>query len=369
MTGEEYVRILREGVQVWNTWRESRPYIKPDFSGSDLRKLKFIGANLRGARFHMVNLKKVNLSNANLRGAFLSESNLVRANLTGADLRGARLYSAKLHLAKLSKADLRGAYLKDADLSGACLREANLRQANLSGANLEHTDFRDADLRKACLTRAILVETDFEDANLADCTAYGLSAWGLKLKGAKQTGIRITPPGKPAVTVDNLEVAQLIYLILNNNAIRDVIDTITSKMVLILGRFTYERMVVLNAILKEVRQRNYVPVLFNFEKPSSRDITETVMTLAQMSRFVIADITEARSIPQELMAIVPHLPSVPIQPILIASEKEYGMFEHFKRYPWVLETYFYTSVEELITSIERKVINPAEAKANALRKQ
>ena len=369
MTNEEHLRILRTGVQAWNVWRESRPYIKPDFSGADLRKLNFSGANLRGARFHMVNLKKANLSNANLRGALLSESNLVRANLTGADLRGARLYSAKLHLAKLCAADLRGAYLKDADLSEACLREANLRQANLSGANLEHTDFRNADLRKVCLTRAILIETDFEDANLADCTAYGLSAWGLKLKGAKQTDIKITPPGKPTITVDNLEVAQLIYLILNNDKIRDVIDTITSKVVLILGRFTSERMAVLNALREEVRQRNYLPVLFNFEKPSSRDITETVMTLAQMSRFVIADITDARSIPHELMSIVPHLPSVPIQPILIASDKEYGMFEHFKRYPWVLETYFYTNVEELITSIERKVINPAEAKARALREK
>lgn len=369
MTSEEYIKVLGNGIQAWNTWRERHQDIKPDFSGLDLRELKFIGANLRGARFNGANLKRVNLSAANLRGAVLSESNLVRVNLSGADLRGARLYSAKLHLAKLSTADLRGAYLKDADLSEACLREANLRQANLSGANLELAEFRNADLSKACLTKAILIETDFEDADLTGCTAYGLSAWGLKLKGAKQTGIRITPPGEPAITVDNLEVAQLIYLILNSSKIRDVIDNVTSKMVLILGRFTHERMIVLNAILQEVRKRNYVPVLFNFEKPSSRDMTETVMTLAQLSRFVIADITDARSIPHELMSIVPNIPSVPIQPILISSDKEYGMFEHFERYPWVLETYYYANADELIASIEQRVIEPAEAKARVLRKQ
>jgi hypothetical protein len=27
--------------------------------------------------------------------------------------------------------------------------------------------------------------------------------------------------------------------------------------------------------------------------------------------------------------------------LLAASDREYGMFEHFKRYPWVLDTYIY----------------------------
>jgi hypothetical protein len=46
----------------------------------------------------------------------------------------------------------------------------------------------------------------------------------------------ITGAGEHAVTVDNIEVAQFIYLMLHNQKIRDVIDTITSKAVLILHR-------------------------------------------------------------------------------------------------------------------------------------
>jgi hypothetical protein len=45
-------------------------------------------------------------------------------------------------------------------------------------------------------------------------------------KGTKQQGLIITPFDEPTVTVDNIEVAQFVYLLLRNEKIRDVIDTI-----------------------------------------------------------------------------------------------------------------------------------------------
>ena len=73
-------------------------------------------------------------------------------------------------------------------------------------------------------------------------------------------------------------------------------------------------------------------------------------------------------IPQELAAIVPDLPSVPVQPLLLEGSVEYGMFEHFRRYPWVLETYTYPSSERLIASLAERVIGPAESYAQSVRK-
>ena len=118
----------------------------------------------------------------------------------------------------------------------------------------------------------------------------------------------ITPENEPEITVDNIEVAQFIYLLLHNQKIRDVIDTITSKAVLILGRFTDERKAVLDALREELRKRDYLPILFDFDVPATRDITETVSLLARMARFIIADLTDPSSIPKELEAIVPALP-------------------------------------------------------------
>nr|WAH99974.1 MAG: hypothetical protein OI720_00080 [Candidatus Methanoperedens sp.] len=188
----------------------------------------------------------------------------------------------------------------------------------------------------------------------------------MELKGAIQSDLIITPDNEPIITVDNLEVAQFIYLLINNEKLRDVIDTITSKVVLILGRFTPEREVVLYALKEELRKRNYLPILFKFEKPNSRNTTETITLLARMARFVIADITDAKSIAQELGAIVPHIPSVPVQPLLEYSQNEYGMFESMRDYHWVLETYYYKSISEVLASINEKVISPAEAKVREI---
>jgi hypothetical protein len=152
-------------------------------------------------------------------------------------------------------------------------------------------------------------------------------------------------------------------LLLTNAEIREVIETITSKVVLILGRFTPERKAVLDALRGELRKRNYSPVLFDFAGSGNRDITETISLLARMARFVLADLTDARSIPQELSVIVPDLPSVPVQPLLLASVGEYGMFEHFSRYPWVLPIFRYTDTATLLAALHEQVIVPAESMA------
>ena len=175
----------------------------------------------------------------------------------------------------------------------------------------------------------------------------------------------ITPENEPEITVDNIEVAQFVYLLLYNQKIRDAIDTITSKAVLILGRFTDERKAVLDALREELRKRDYLPILFDFEKLRSRDTDEAITLLARMARFIVADISDAKSVLQELRTIVPDLPSVPVQPIILAMQEEPGMFDHYRYMP--LTVHRYTSQEQLLADLGEKVIGPAELKVRELR--
>jgi hypothetical protein len=66
--------------------------------------------------------------------------------------------------------------------------------------------------------------------------------WDVELNDAtKQQNLIITdrPRGQSLITVDNIKVAQFIYLLLNNQEIRKVIDTITSKAVMMSSRRTF----------------------------------------------------------------------------------------------------------------------------------
>jgi hypothetical protein len=289
MANQEQLDILKQGVKVWNQWREEYPDIRPDLSNADLH------------------------------------------------------------------------------------------EANLSIVEIWGDDLLSADLSEANLSRVTLVETNFAEATLTHCRIYGISAWNVELEGAKQDSLIVTRDGEHTITVDNLKIAQFIYLLLNNEEIRDVIDTISKKAVLILGRFTPERKTVLDTLGEALRTHGYLPILFDFEKPSSRDLTETVSILAHLARFIIVDLTDPSSAPHEVATIIPQT-VVPVQPLLtlqpllidgkVVERHEYAMFEDLRsRYSWVLPTFRYQDTTDLLASLDKKIIEPAERKAQELAKR
>jgi len=319
MANQEHLDLLKQGVEVWNLWRRENRDIQPDL----------VGANLKEANLKETNLYGVNLSRANLYGVNLNRANLNRANLN----------------------------------------RANLSRANLNRASLSYTDLSEADLSHANLSGATLVRTNCAGAILTDCHIYGIAAWSVELEGARQENLVITPHDESTITVDNLKIAQFIYLLLNNAEIRDVIDTIARKTVLILGRFTPARKGILDTLREALRTHGYVPILFDFDKPASRDLTETVCTLAHLARFIIVDLTDPSSAPHEVATVIPQT-VVPVQPVILSGERAYSMFRDLRqRYHWVLPTYSYVDQTHLLATLQEHVIAPAEQKAQELERR
>jgi uncharacterized protein YjbI with pentapeptide repeats len=383
MANDDHIAQLKKGMAAWNAWRdETRTASHPpdwrgaDLPGADLRRARLDEADLRWANLsqadlHGLDLSWADLSSANLTGANLSEATLggvfAAAILTGADLSGAHLSKANLFRANLSGANLSGAFLSMAFFGETDLSGANLVGATLVGADLSQANLTGADLSEANLGGAQLVDTDLTGANLTGCRIYGVSAWNLKLERAKQQNLVITKYTEPEITVDNIEVAQFIYLLLHNQKVRDVIDTITSKVVLILGRFTDERKAVLDALRDELRNRNLLPILFDFAIPASRNVTETIKTLASLARFVIADVTDATEVRVELHNIVPDFTSLPVQLILLRGHSEFVSLSHLTKFPWVLPIFEYDDDKHLLASLDKGVVGPADDMTRKLR--
>lgn len=149
MANPEHLKILLQGVEVWNEWRKANPQIEPDVSGVDLE-----GANLKGINFGVsyypengnsgqINLEGINLSNADLREAYFYDARLFDANLSGANCENANFAGANL-----ARAYLVGTNFNQAELGNVDFTEAHLEEADFSYVGLNASVFGENDLSK-----------------------------------------------------------------------------------------------------------------------------------------------------------------------------------------------------------------------------
>ncbi|BAB78209.1 pentapeptide repeat-containing protein (plasmid) [Anabaena sp. FACHB-709] len=174
MANEEHLAILRQGVEVWNAWRENNPDINPDLSCLNFNKIDLDGFNFSntvifGSTFGSSSLRKTLFTRA-----FLQNTDLAGVDLTGSNLRGAFLNKANLLGANLCQVDLSYADLSETDLSSSCLIKAKLLQTNLVRAYLAGANLVDADLSHANLMLTTAAYTNFERAIL---TGACIEAW------------------------------------------------------------------------------------------------------------------------------------------------------------------------------------------------
>jgi uncharacterized protein YjbI with pentapeptide repeats len=426
MVRKLHLHLLSEGQAAWQLWREQNPGKQPNLREADLADYSLRGLNLRGAKlsgadlrgadlsgaslsqadlsgarlnqaklietnFEEADLTRANLSGATLKGARLTGASLVNATLTGAtfsgadlrnadvseavlsgadlsgaDLSGARLYDARLQGAKLINAQLSGARLNGADLSDASLSGASLNGAQLCAAILCRTSLTGANLTGASLIQAQLLMTRLERANLTGCQVYGILAQGATMNETLQSDLIISPPKAPVVTVDQLAIARFLELLLNHREPGEAIETMTTRFVLILGRFTDARKRLLEALREALRRRNYRPVSLDPGKASGRELSEHLLPLGRIARFIIADFTEAGGLASVVERMLSAQSSVPLQPLQQMTGGEIVLSNSLKSCAGVLPPYFYRNpdsrdvAEKIMASVEAATRQDAE---------
>jgi len=236
---------------------------------------------------------------------------------------------------------------------------------------LTRADFTEANLMYVSMPLAHVEGAKFRGAHV-----FGISAWSLVGEPADQRRMVVFSPRDLALapqaklerrihptTVDDLETAQFLHLLMDNPRIARALAEINDRAILLLGRFTAQRKLVLDRLKALLQRADFVPLLFDFPGSQTRDLTETVACLAHLSCFVIADLTSAKSVPQELGVIAPYLPSVPIVPLLQQGHEPYSLFEHIARYPWVQPIVRYRSLAHLESIFEGAILRPGYAAA------
>jgi hypothetical protein len=155
MANPEHLKILRQGVEIWNRWMstrikesrlESPDLSRADLSGMDLARINFFDSILTSA-----NLSRTNLSGANILHAYFDSVNLSQANLNLA-----RIVASKFNNTNASQANLTDAYINECGITGL-----SLNQAKLHGARVHNVTFIEADLREANLVGAVVSNTSF----------------------------------------------------------------------------------------------------------------------------------------------------------------------------------------------------------------
>lgn len=144
---------------------------------------------------------------------------------------------------------------------------------------------------------------------------------------------------------------------------KEPINESLSRQVLILGRFSPRRKKILDALrnILKAHPGGYIPLLLDGKKPKGITLGEWGLFAAITSKFIIADISEAKSIPDELRSIVPNCPSRPVVPIFNQTGRDYALAED-----WALRgnvarpTIRYKNEEELEKKMSTAIIPAAE---------
>ncbi len=356
---------------------------------------EYRGIDLRGLRMSSQIVGPLDLRGAKLQGATFEGVSFTKAKFRQADLSGASFDSCCLRGVDLEGANIRGAAFRNCVMGYTNLREAegdettSFDGSDLQGADLTRARLAGASFEGAGLQVAQIIETDLRGARLSNCQVFGAAVWDAKTDERTEQHDVLVTPHEPVVPIndrgrwvnatkeidlrdtmpirtDSLEHAHLLHLMLDPD-LSDFLESMTAAGVLLLGTFRGAGGERLDALRRALREVGLVGVKFDFRRPRDRTLKETVLTLAGLCRFVIADLSDARSIPLELMAIVKDY-KVPIVPIQQEATSTFSLFESIEQEyrDRVLDTLLFKGTEDLLAALRTEIVQCALERAELL---
>jgi uncharacterized protein YjbI with pentapeptide repeats len=311
--------IKRSDNTIWNRWKNNNSeqivFDELDFSSlgpKPIRQYNFTGVIFKKCAFNKGNFYK----------CYFEESNF--------------------------ECEIETASFYECSFKGAVFCNSNIHDVDFTRSIFNNVTFTDCHLKRIILYCTSLVYCRFVNGSVSDSSVFGVNAWNISLDNTLQSNLIVESYSDTnekgrfgVVSVDDIELAQFINLILNNEKVFNVFNAMSSKIVLILGRFTEERKITLDLIRSELKNRNYSPIIFDFEKPIQKDLTGTILALSQMAGFIIADLTDGTSVPYELGTIIPQLRRTPLLPILLSGSKGFSMSQEMCFNRCVIQTFEY----------------------------
>lgn len=303
--------VILKGAAAWNKWqdenKQSVHFARPSwYECRDERGMQIKGRN-------ELDFSGIHLTNASIHLAFAE----------GLNLRGAEIVGCHFEEGDFSRADFSNTTFANTKFNKTILTDANFSGATFVNCNLN---------------RVNLVNADFRLKEIRETVVYGISAWDLKtspemiqsrlvIEKSYELHSDIVASGKIPMMVDDIEMAQFVYYLSSHKNMRNMINILNSRGVLLLGKFKDGGLERLYQLMDWFKARNYMPMLFDFDRPNSMDYTETVVTMAGLSKFIVADLSGG-SVPQELHATLSSFQ----KPVIVYSDQPaYSMFKDIKR--------------------------------------
>lgn len=254
-----------------------------------------------------------------------------RIDFSGYELRGISAYGAFAEGLQMRNAIVEDCHFEEGDFSRANFSGTTFRNTRFNKTIMTGATFTDATFINCNLNRVNLAEADFQVREIRDTIIYGLSAWDLTVgEDTKQSNLVIEKSyelysdlverGIVPLSVDDIEIAQFVYYLSNHKKLRNTLNVLNEKGVLLLGGFRDGGLERLYKLRDWFRERGYTAMIFDFARPDNLSLTETVVTMGGLAKFIVADLT-GPSVPHELASVLAQ-----IKKPVIAYGDPYAMF-------------------------------------------